>query len=235
MGKLQLFFSLLFIFLLISVVNTYSQEPAAAQTSNLLGNWECRTTEGILRLSFTSANQLVFDDEPANYTLVSGAIRIMDEFGVEDYPYTLSGNSLTITFPDGFQLQFEKAGMTPPPTQGKIGQASGTEYLLQGKLCRWSGSSSSTSSYSSTGWVFFDGQGNFSYGSESSFSSQDGNAYGGNNNSANKGQYRVEGGRVVLTFSDGSTGIAEVHFRQDDGRITELKYNGDLYGAALCD
>jgi len=113
-------------------------------------------------------------------------------------------------------------------------QSSGQEHLLQGKLCCWSGSSTSSSSYSSTKWAYFDGQGNFQYGSESSFSSDAGNAWG-NDGSGERGTYRISGDTVYLSYPDGSSDTATVHFRQDDGRITELKYGDDHYAKALCE
>ncbi|MFQ5584857.1 MAG: hypothetical protein ACE5GL_10515, partial [Calditrichia bacterium] len=86
----------------------------------------------------------------------------------------------------------------------------------------------------STQWAYFDGQGGFSYGSEASFSSDDGLAYGGSPG-GEKGTYRVAGDQVYLTFADGSQGVATVKIRQNDGRITELMYEGDLYAAELCE
>ena len=83
--------------------------------------------------------------------------------------------------------------------------------------------------------MFFDGQGGFSYGQESSFSSGAGLAYGSQGGGANRGRYRVEKDRVILTFSDGSSRVASVYNRAGNGRITELMYERQLFAPQLCD
>jgi hypothetical protein len=125
----------------------------------------------------------------------------------------------------------------PQPQQQRQPVGSGQEYLLQGTLCSWSGSSSGygNSSYSRSTRVYFDGQGNFSYSSESSFSGDAGIAYGNNQSADNGGTYRVVGNQVHLQFNDGTTGVAQINMRQDDGRITELMYEGTLYATGLCE
>lgn len=112
--------------------------------------------------------------------------------------------------------------------------AGGQEHLLQGRLCSYSGSSSSSSSYSRTGWAQFDGRGNFTYGSEASFSSGAGLYHSGGGNADGGGTYRVMGKQIQLMFSDGSTGVAKVVMQQNSGRITEVMYEGTLYAVGLC-
>lgn len=208
------------------------------QGNSLLGRWVYQDPSGQMVLEFQSANTLIFNGEAAQYTLAPGVIRVSDGYVSVDYPYTLQGNSLNISFPEGYQLQFTRVGGAPQQAPGmapQTTQGGGQEYLLQGTLCRWSGSSTSSSSYSSTTRVYFDGQGNFSYTSESSFSGDPGLAYGQNQDPANRGTYRVVGNQVQLVFGDGSRGVATVHMRQNDGRITELMYEGDLYATGLCE
>ena len=60
-------------------------------------------------------------------------------------------------------------------------------------------------------------------------------AYGGNQGTGNGGIYRVVGNQVQLQFNDGTTGVAQINMQQDDGRITELMYEGTLYGTGLCE
>jgi len=112
---------------------------------------------------------------------------------------------------------------------------SGGAHLLQGRFCSYSGGSGSSSSYSRSTRVFFDGQGGFSYGRESSFSSGAGLAYGSQGGGANRGRYRVEKDRVILTFSDGTSGVASVYNRAGNGRITEIMYERQLFAPQLCD
>ncbi|RMI25490.1 MAG: hypothetical protein D6681_01460 [Calditrichaeota bacterium] len=131
-------------------------------------------------------------------------------------------------------------GMGQPPMGGNAGipAPSGQEAYLQGKFCHWSGSSSYAtgeySGYSSTTWAYFDGQGNFTYGSEAAYTGSEGSMYN-QSPGGEMGQYRVMGNQVLLYFADGSQGVATVHVRQPDGRITELMYEGDLYAVQLCD
>jgi hypothetical protein len=126
-----------------------------------------------------------------------------------------------------------------PGGSGHSGQpggmaSGGQEHFLQGRLCSHSGSSSSSSSYSRTGWAHFDGRGNFTYGSEASFSSGAGLYHSGGGNADGGGTYRVMGNQIQLMFSDGTTGLAKVVMQQNNGRITEVMYEGTLYAVGLC-
>jgi len=212
--------------------------------NELKGTWQFSSYGETIDLVFQSKDQLIFDGETSSYTLVGNSIRIDDGYYVLDYPFSLDGNSLTISFPEGYELTFSRSSNSNMvikeqnekqqvynKTQQQIG---GQENLLQGKLCSWSGSSTSTSSYSNSNWIYFDGQNRFSYGSESSFSSDAGDLYNGSN-AENGGTYKVNGDNVTLIFDDGSCGIAKVSFRQDNDEITELEFNGDHYATGLCD
>jgi hypothetical protein len=206
----------------------------AGDAERLIGTWSCRTAEGVVPLEFATRNRLVFNGDAASYTLVRGAIRVQEDYGPVDYRYRFNGNTLLVTFPDGGQLACTKAAASPPrAAQPQTAGRGGQEHLLKGALCTWSGSRSGSSSYSRTGRVQFDGQGRFTYGSERSYSGNAGIAAG--RGPAAGGTYRVSGNKIHLTFGDGSSGVATVHFRQDNGRITELMYEGQLYGAALCE
>jgi hypothetical protein len=206
---------------------------------SLIGAWQCTGNFGSAELVFESQHKLVFDSEEAIYQVVPGAIRVQDEEGPVDYMYTLKGRNLSVTLPDGTTMQCVKGnggiskhgGESNEPTGTSAGK--GSNWQLRGMLCSWSGSSSSSSGYSRTTRVAFDGQGGFRYGSESSFSSGAGQAYG--LGGGNHGTYRVSGNKVYLTFSDGGSGVAQVHMKQNSGMITELMYEGTLYASGLCD
>lgn len=225
--------------LTISYPVTASGKQDRASAGSLIGAWQCTSGVGNASLVFESQRRLVFDGEAATYEVVPGAIRVMDEDGPVDYPYTLAGRRLSVTFPDGMRMQCVKAGGSKSHDSGESDDAAGgaagrgTNWQLRGLLCSWGGSSSSSSGYSRTTRVSFDGQGGFSYGSESSFSSGAGIAYG--SGGGDRGTYRVSGNKVYLTFSDGSTGVANVHMKQNNGMITELMYEGTLYASGLCD
>lgn len=205
---------------------------AADDAKKLLGKWDCKGGEGPAELVFNQGGKLVFDGETYGYTLSPGVIHLQTFTGASDYGYAFKGNALTVTFPDGSRLACSRREAKAGTGNKGKDALRGGERFLRGTLCSWSGSSTYSSSYSSTMRAAFDGMGRFSYGGESSFSAKEGLAYSGSPSSG--GTYRVEGDNVYLTFGDGSTGTATVHFRQADGTITELMFNGKLYGSGLC-
>lgn len=206
---------------------------AADKTSGLLGQWNCQSEEGSVALEFRTQNELIYGGEPSRYMLRPGVIVVPGDFGPEEYRYTLKGNQLNLIFPQGERAECRRAAANareaPPATGG------GNPAQLRGRLCKYSGSSSSYSgsSYSSLATAEFDGQGHLVYGNESSFSNQAGMGYGSRGGA--RGTYRINGDQVFIRLEDGSTATAQVHFRQDDGRITELMVDGKLWGAGLCE
>ena len=126
------------------------------------------------------------------------------------------------------------------PQGGGAGQsgamaATGQEHLLRGKYCSYSGSSSGLGTISRSTWAVFDGQGRFTYGSSGYSSGPAGTIYSGGDGPEGGGTYRVQGNQVYLIYSDGSQDMAMVHNRAGDGRITELKYEGQVFAPGLCD
>ncbi len=129
--------SFILLILLSLLTMLYGQN---ADVSSLLGTWESRSELGVISLIFHNANQLEFDGEWTNYTLVSGAIRITEDYEYLDYPYTLEGDMLTISFPEGYQLQFQRTGQrnrTPEspnvPSPQKPAQTSPPQNAVQAK------------------------------------------------------------------------------------------------------
>ena len=206
------------------------------QASALSGRWLFQSQQGQLILEFISNNELTLNGETTKYQLKAGIIQAAGEYGWIDYPYTLSQGTLTITFPDGTVIPFTKASSTTANQQGTNTQRAGggSTWQLKGALCSWSGSSNSSSSYSSTQKIVFDGQGSFQFGSESSFSGNAGIAYSGNPN-VKTGTYSIGESIVTLHFQDGDTYQVKINMRQDNGMITELMYNGTLYAKGLCE
>ena len=218
------------------------QEPSARPTKiearKLLGKWECKTEEGTSILEFISENKLEFDGDQKEYRLEKGIVKVHELFGDTDYPYSLNGNRLSITFPEGDVLEFQKIGKEEKTVhvKGKGKKAgSADEYLLKGKFFSYSNVSSTGGSSSWERWVIFDGKGNFTFGSEASHSVNTeevtGGAYNRDESEENKGTYRVAGDRIIVTFSDGSTDEAEVIERWEDGSIAGFKYQGKSYGS----
>jgi frataxin-like iron-binding protein CyaY len=206
------------------------------QSSTLSGKWLFQNQQGQLVLEFLSANQLSFNGETTQYQLKEGVIQAMGDYGWIDYPYTLSQGTLTITFPDGSQFPFTRTSSTATNQQGMSQQKGGGEstWQLNGVLCSWSGSSNDYSSYSRTRKLVFDGKGNYQFGSESSFSSGDGLAYGGNPN-VETGTYSVGENIVTLYSQSGETSQFKINMRQDSGMITELMYEETIYATSLCE
>jgi hypothetical protein len=210
------------------------------KTLPLSGRWVFRNQQGQLVLEFLSANQLSFNGETTQYQLKEGVIQAQGDYGWIDYPYTLIQGVLTVTFPDGSRFAFTKTSANvidqqginqPGITQQQAG--GGLTWQLKGSLCSWSGSSNSSSSYSRTQKIVFDGQGNFQFGSESSFSSNAGIAYGTNPN-IETGTYSVGESTVTLYYRSGEKYVLKINMRQENGTITELMYNGTLYAKGLC-
>jgi hypothetical protein len=225
----------------LSMTKTAAGTGKGQQSSTLSGKWSFQNQQGQLVLEFLSANQLSFNGEITQYQVKEGVIQAMGDYGWIDYPYTMSQGTLTITFPDGSRFPFTKVSSTSANQQGinQQGQnqqktGTGLAWQLKGALCSWSGSSNSSSSYSRTQKIVFDGQGNFQFGSEGSFSSNSGIAYSGNPN-VETGTYSVAESTVTLHYKSGETYLFKINMRQNNGMITELMYSGTLYAKGLCD
>lgn len=210
------------------------------QGSSLSGKWLFQNQQGQLVLEFISANQLTFNGETTQYQLKEGVIQAMGEYGWIDYPYTINQGTLTITFPDGTQLPFTRTSSTATTQQGMTQQGmnqqggGGSTWQLSGALCNWSGSSGSSSSYSSTRKFIFDGQGNYQFGREGSFSGDAGLAYSGDPN-VEMGTYSVGESSVTMVNQSGQTYQFIIKVRENNGMITCLEYEGALYATSLCE
>lgn len=202
-------------------------------SKTLIGSWVGQTDQGQVSLIFKDATTLVFDGEENAYTADAKAIKVDSEEGVIAYPYILNGNTLTVTFPEGFEIKFQRVG-TNSQTTSKNASNSKLNYLLQGNFCSYSSSSTYSSSYSSSSKVYFDGNGKFSYGGGETSSSGNAGSYYGNSGASNIGSYNIIGTTIHLTDANGEKDTAQVHYRSSDGLINEVMYHGKLYGKALC-
>jgi hypothetical protein len=193
-----------------------------------MGRWICQTIEGRAVLEFVSDTELVFNGEPSYYTHVQGAIRVMEEWGPVDYGYTVNGDRLRVTNPDGSITNCERQ------TQPRRGEGGGLERLLQGERCAYS--SSPDGGFSTTRRVFFDGNGRFVYAELGEFDVPEAIGYG--QGEGMPGTYRVlgtsRGDEVHLTFDNGGETILYVH-REDGGTIRELWHRSNMvYSPDLC-
>ncbi len=226
---------------------------------NLVGRWI--SSDGSLRMRIVSDTKLFFNGRSFECKIDRNTIYVKDEGEMVPYPYRIDGNYLELSDPQGYVPVFVRAGSgtaSPQPypnTPGEIRQGNprqsyprqsypgeggrqrygGAENgLLQGKYCSYSSSGGyGSSSYSSSNWAYFDGQGHFQYGSGGYYSGG-GDLYG-SEGADGRGTYEVRGNTIILRYSDGSSDRAYVYNRGDGGRITEVKYGDTLYAPQLCE
>lgn len=199
---------------------------------SLIGTWKYETVYGVTQITFNKDNTVIIDGETSKYVIQGNYIIVDDAYGSYSYPYQFRNGNLVLTFQDGSEVEFQKAGQVSrqhTETQGgNVGQ-------LYGKLCFYSGSSSTYSSYSRMEYIYFDGNGRFQFWKETSYSSDAGLAYGSDQDPNYVGSYSVNGNVVTMTFDSGHTNTLKVYMRQNNGRITELMYKDKLYATGLCE
>ncbi|MCU0454390.1 MAG: hypothetical protein MUE68_12115 [Bacteroidetes bacterium] len=218
-----------------------AQKPSS-KTASILGTWQASDGGEVVHLIFHTASELELEGERFPYVQTAKVIRIDEDGEMVEYPYVLKGDMLTLTFEGGERLTFHRAGgrgLAGAPTAPAVPAAKGPaeDHLLIGKFMSYSSASSSTGSSSWTTYATFDGQGGFSWSSESEHSASQydqtgtqtgsGLAYG--SNSGNRGSYRVAGDRILVRFPDGSEGEALVKERFGDGSIGAFTYDGKSY------
>ncbi len=211
------------------------QEQGPAAKAGLIGKWSCQTEEGPAALEFLSENQLVFNGERAQYSLIEGAVRVMGEYGLEDYRYTLQGDVLSVRDPYGSAMRCQRQEQAQVQGQRGLGGGGGTglERLLEGEKCAYS--SSPDGGFSTTRRLHFDGTGRFVYATLSEVDVPEAIGYG--QGQGDPGSYRVlgtnQGDEVHLTFDNGSQGVMYVHHIYQ-GTIMELWYDDLVYAPGLC-
>ena len=236
--------------LALALLSLLPMAASAQSNTKPTGAWQCQSSAGPAALEFQSDSRLVYGGQPMPYRIIGSSIVVAQDGMPTEYAYTLRGAQLDILTPEGETIRCAKAGGGAPGPQAKSApQGAGRgplNHLLQGRMCSWSGSSSSGSSYSSTQKVFFDGRGRFGTGAESSFNviSRDGggnetgsaSGYGGNDGPG--GTYEVTavqiGAPIRVKWDTGEDDVAYVHHVYG-GRITEVKYGKLVFGGALCE
>ena len=83
---------------------------AQTEFSPLLGEWQCDVFGQTLALVFKSDSRLVFDGESASFALGPGVIKVSDGVDVTDYGYELEGDTLLLSFPEGYRVKCSKPG-----------------------------------------------------------------------------------------------------------------------------
>jgi hypothetical protein len=198
---------------------------SALYALTLSGNWVAHSPQKDTHLRFLSESELSYDGERLLYVIQGNVIRVATEYGYTDYPFSQKGDTLRISFPEGYQLTFEKEKKSKATAQGN------NTHLLRGRYCSFS--SSYNGGYSTTRWVLFDGQGRFRTGSGSSYSGDNGGYYGSGDNGS--GSYRVEGKNISLQTNDGSIYEGKVIEWDNNSHVTGVNINGRVYGTAICD
>jgi len=194
----------------------------------LKGRW--RSEDGTSSLNIVSKSRLVYNGQELSCRIDAKVIYVADDGEIVAYPYRFEGKRLLIAFPQGYTVRFRRIEGRQAPTTASSSQ----NALLAGTFCTYSGSSGGGTSYSSNPWVRFDGRNRFSYGTNAYYSGG-GDAYATEGGADGGGTYEVRGNSIVLHFSDGTRGMASVHFRQNSGRITEVKYGSAVYAPQLCE
>lgn len=234
--------------LILTASATFSAQPAEAAGGasgnpskkvgppKLSGSWQCRSTGREVSLVFETSNRLVFGGEPSTYTLVPGAVRILEDGVPADYPYVLKGNSLSFVSPGNERYDCRRAGQaTPGPSEGPAGDASLMRWFA-GSYYRYSGSTERR--------VVLCPSGTFNGGRESGYSgkfSEGGaqtGAWGTASQSRYDGKWSIRGdrrqGTITLVYKGGNR--EEVSYRAGSERGC-FYFNGNLFcyeGAGNC-
>ena len=210
------------------------------------GQWDCQSGLGPAVLEFRDSRMLIYGGQPMQYRFQGNAIQVLLDGLPATYPYVLQADKLDITSPEGDPIHCVRAGTGSAEARTPPAGGGGLNHLLQGRMCAWSGSSSSGSNYSTTRKVTFDGRGRFATGAESSFSVTNRDSGGNETSSASGygsgpgegGAYEVTaatpGAPIRIRWNTGEDDVAFVH-HVASGRIMEVKYGKLLFAAALCE
>jgi hypothetical protein len=202
---------------------------AADDIKALLGSWESKSDGGVVTLVFISESRLVYNNEEIGFSHSPGIIRVNDEsLGYVEYPYTLKDGVLTITYPEGYRLQFTKK---MAKTKKEV-PLTGASDLVN----HFAGTWKNYTQYTETMVVLYpDG----SYGERytSSYgSSEPGNEWGAAADVHKQGRWSISGnkeqGFIILTNNDGSVIKYQyrVHIENGETFWREYYFNGNLYG-----
>ncbi|MBN1847399.1 MAG: hypothetical protein JW932_02310 [Deltaproteobacteria bacterium] len=210
----------------------------------LTGTWQYRGSEGIINLVFQSDNVLVFDGEPIQYSLVQGAIRIQDDGEIVDYPYSFQGQTLVITFPDGYQMPFARVSGEISPSSPSVQSVPGQGSVDSNELARqiagiWWGYTGSTERKIGLcpGGIYHDyTESSYSGGSSDSLGNPS-MSWGAAGQSGGAGTWRIQGdyqqGLIFVQYNNGNQTTIQY---QQCGETGCLLFNGNkLCRAGRCE
>ena len=179
--------------------------------SQLRGVWEYRTYRDKWTIVFESDHKMLLDREPADYTLIPGAIRIQDGDGSRDYPYKFEGSDLTLMLTDGSTRTYRKS------------DAGEFEQLVHGTYRSLANSSLSRESF------LFDGDHSFAFiyhkfADSGEYPSSKDREERHESMSETRGVYRVEGDKLILSFDDTTTSESQIRYRDDDNSVADIVF-----------
>lgn len=214
------------IILISCLFSVLVSSASAGEIQKLLGAWECKTGQGTVTLLFKSEDRLVYNGEEIGFQLAPGVIQVADEFlGYVDYPYTLSEGALSITYPEGYILNFKKAAARPkdPPDKG-----TGSELVRH-----FAGTWKNYSQYTETMVVLYP-DGTYGQRYTSNYGSEESGTAAGESHA--QGRWAVRGtkenGVITCTGNDGSSSEYEYRVHVENGEVywSEYYFNDNLYG-----
>jgi len=217
------------IILILCLFLSLISSASAGDIQKLLGAWECKTEQGTVTLLFKSEDRLVYNGEEIGFQLAPGVIQVADEFlGSVDYPYTISEGVLSITYPEGYTLNFKKAAVKPkaPPEKGA------SSDLVRHFSGTWKNYTQNTETM-----VVLYPDGTYGQRYTSSYgSAESGEEWGAAGESHAQGRWTVRGtkekGVITCVGGDGSTSEYEYQVHVENGEVywSEYYFNRDLYG-----
>lgn len=227
-------------------VKTVKKSPVA----DLLGSWECRTQYGSSFLEFKSEKNLVLDGEPFTYSITGSALRIKDETGISDYPFTLKDGILTIKFAEGYSMAFTRTDNIPADdmeeikpdyqeeqVQSQPGMA-GSSDLMQHFAGTWWNATTNTETevtLTADGQYYESSTASYSGSSSDQYGNQD-MSYGTASDKNVQGSWTVRGnkqeGEIIITYQSGNQRVIPYQVHVENGQVywSEYYFNGVLYG-----
>lgn len=206
----------------------------AGTGDSLLGSWVYQSPQGYMNLQFNSASQLTLDGDPAYYQIQGNNLIVTAEGETMSYPYSLQNNQLLVTFPDGTQLMFVRAGTSSSPVAGTgtAAPAAAGGQVFQELVGRWKDIRSSGHTI-----IELFGNGQFSYYSD--YAASNSNAgetnWGYGNSSGTRGTWQARGtaqqGVIYYQSEDGSQDTLDYRFNVEKGQVfwSECYFEGKLY------
>jgi hypothetical protein len=227
-------------------VRTAKKSP----TADLLGRWVCQTQYGPSYLEFKSENSLVLDGEPFTYSVSGSTLRIKEEAGTNDYPFTLKDGTLTIKFTEGYSMAYTRTDDVPPggieqdepddqeePVQSQPDIA-GSSDLMQHFAGTWWNATTNTETevtLTADGRYYESSSASYSGSSSDQYGNQD-MSYGSASDNNVQGTWTARGnkqeGEIVITYQNGNQRVIPYRVHVENGEVywSEYYFNGVLYG-----